>query len=104
MDNTEIGKRIKQLREKRKYTREVLAEKANIAPQFLFDVETGKKGMSAESLAKISKALLCSSDYILTGKELSNEDQIKVMLSKMEQKELDMLYDILVALWSYVKI
>ena len=42
--NIQIGKRIKKLRLQREYTREYLAECADISAKFLYEVEAGKKG------------------------------------------------------------
>ena len=71
MDNaystTEIGRRIKQKRLEIKYTREKLANAACISDKFLYDIEVGNKGMSAETLLNISKALDISADWILNG-------------------------------------
>ena len=60
-----IGERIRKLRESRHYTREVLAENADISAKFLYEIETGKKGFSAETLCKISRALCVSCDFIM---------------------------------------
>ena len=43
--NIQIGKRIKKLRLQREYTREYLAECADISAKFLYEVEAGKKGL-----------------------------------------------------------
>lgn len=66
----EMGKRIEDLREKRGITRERLAEISGISTKFLYEVERGKKGLSAETLLKITSALSCSSDYILRGEKI----------------------------------
>lgn len=64
---TEIGARIKNLRKINHYTREELAEMAGISPKFLYEIESGRKGFSAETLLKISRALSVSCDYIMVG-------------------------------------
>lgn len=61
------GARIKELREANRYTREQLAELAEISPKFLYEIETGKKGFSANTLYRIAQALGVSSEYILSG-------------------------------------
>lgn len=61
------GARIKELRETNRYTREQLAELAEISPKFLYEIETGKKGFSANTLYRIAQALGVSSEYILSG-------------------------------------
>lgn len=71
MENIKVGRRIRNLREINHYTREELAEAANISPKFLYEIESGRKGFSAQTLVKISMALSVSCDYIMFGK---NED------------------------------
>lgn len=44
--NKEIGMRIRRHREFLDFTREELAEKADISTQFLADIETGRKSMT----------------------------------------------------------
>lgn len=65
--NLEIGGRIREIREYSHYTREYLAEKANISVQFLADIETGRKSMTVKTLKSLSLALNVSSDYLLFG-------------------------------------
>lgn len=66
-----IGKRLRKQREKLNLTREEFAEKANISPQFLAEIENGKKGMSVTTLYKICNNFNLSADYLLFGR-LSN--------------------------------
>lgn len=66
----EIGYRIRYLRESNNLTRDGLAELADISTKFLYEIEMGKKGFTAEVLYKISKAMNVSCDYILTGNEM----------------------------------
>lgn len=86
MFNQVIGKRIRQLREEKNMTREEFAAKAEISSKFLYEIENGKKGLSANSLLKIAKALSCSCDYILSGAyredEHSTEEQMYIDLLK----------------------
>lgn len=89
MVRDEIGKRIKILREANGFTREELAEKAEISSKFLYEVEKGRKGLSADTLLKISKTLSCSCDYILTGQVFMNEqnDQGVRLLNSFEERD-----------------
>ena len=89
MVRADVGIRIKELRESKKFTREELAEKADISSKFLYEVEKGRKGLSADTLLKISRTLSCSCDYILTGKTYEKEqmDQAAKMLSGFEEKD-----------------
>jgi len=61
----EIGSRIKEKRLELKWTREYLAREAQISDKFLYELELGRKGMSAETLYKISQALGVSADWLL---------------------------------------
>lgn len=84
-----IGKRVRELREKGGYSRESLSELVNIGSKFLYEIETGKKGMSAYTLYNLAKALNVSCDYILTGKERNGKSTlINEMLSAMGNEEL----------------
>ena len=55
----------KKLRERRTLSRETLGEMAEISDRFIYDVETGQKGISAETLYKLSRALNVTSDYLI---------------------------------------
>lgn len=89
MVRNEVGKRIKLLREANGFTREELAEKAEISSKFLYEVEKGRKGLSADTLLKISKTLSCSCDYIMTGEVFEREqiDQGVRLLNSFEERE-----------------
>lgn len=72
----DAGNRIRYLREKQHYTREQLAEMADISPKFLYEIESGQKGFSADTLVRLSETLDTNADYIL----LENiEEKLMVM-------------------------
>lgn len=81
MIDPKIGERIRYTRELKRYTREDLAEYADISPKFLYEVESGQKGMSATSLLRICNALEVSCDYIMTGtsEKICNEEIINII-------------------------
>ena len=89
MVHEEIGNRIKMIRESRNFTREELADKAEISSKFLYEVEKGRKGLSADTLLKISRTLSCSCDYILTGKtfEKEEDEQLLQMLQRFTDRD-----------------
>lgn len=100
----EAGIRIQQLRDKRGYTRESLATKADISDKFLYEIETGKKGFSAEVLYSIATALNVNCDYILTGghKEVNYDPVLLETLELFEEdktnnviKLLEIVHDML---------
>ena len=49
--NIEVGRRIRETREKNCLSRETLAEAAAISPQFLAELEIGAKGASAKTIS-----------------------------------------------------
>ena len=70
----EAGRRIRSVREKNHFTREYVALKSGISAKFLYEVEHGLKGFSADVLYRISKALNTSSEYILSGHTVDFHD------------------------------
>ena len=70
--NREIGLRLRTLREDRGLSREKLAEAADISVQFLADIETGRKGMTVQTLRKLVLALHCTADDIVFGRTTPN--------------------------------
>ena len=65
MDWVSIGGRIRRQREFLGYTREQFAELLDVTPKFCSDIELGVKGMSVQTLYRISEVLRLSTDFIL---------------------------------------
>ena len=63
--NKILGERINLLRKNLNITREKLAEKVEVSPRFLADVEAGKVGVSLQTLKNLCVALSTTSDYLL---------------------------------------
>ena len=83
----ETGKRIRQEREKPRMTREELADRADITPRFLADIESGIKGMSVDTLCSLCSELDVSLDHIVKGPEgdtLRQNSRIRDMQEMME--------------------
>ena len=86
--NKEIGHRVREMREYHEFTREKLAEYADISVQFLASIETGQKSMTTHTLYKISKALNISTDYLVTGKtSFPGTSKIGLMLETLSEDE-----------------
>ena len=83
----DAGERIFLMRNMRGYTRDTLAEMADITPKFLYEIETGKKGFSGCVLYNLCKALDVDSDYILTGKQGTVYDDRLVHTLELFQKD-----------------
>lgn len=61
------GKRIKSLRETQRYTREELAEIADIPCGDICEIENDTQELSATILLSLSESLHVSMEYIMTG-------------------------------------
>jgi Predicted transcriptional regulators len=98
------GERIMVLRNDRGYTREQLAELADISDKFLYEIETGKKGFSAITLMNLSKALEVSLDYIMTGTGSRKYDsEIAAAIEKFKPDTLEQVDRILKAAYEISK-
>lgn len=95
--NIEIGARIRELREIKHYTRESLSEMVHISPKFLYEIETGKKGFSAETLCKLAEALSVSCDYIMLGEEKEHRGMEKTvsMLESLGPKKISRMQELI---------
>lgn len=82
----EMGDRIRKQRELLGYTREQLAEKLDVSTKFCSDIELGVKGVSIQTLAKLTDLLNLSSDYILFGESTSENSAEIEMLSIFARK------------------
>lgn len=102
--NKKLGLRICKLREKRKLSREKLGELSNISDRFIYDIETGQKGMSSETLYKLSIALNVSSDYLLFGVETNDEiiERITGLLKKLNKENQESIEKILIEICGMV--
>ncbi len=61
-----VGEYIIEKRGTLGYTREDLAERANISAKFLYEIETGKKGFSVFVLHKLCAALQISPNDVIS--------------------------------------
>ncbi len=65
--NIQIGEQIKLAREKARLTQESLAERIEVSPQYVSDLERGVVGVSITTLKRICTALCVSADQLLFG-------------------------------------
>lgn len=99
VNRQEVGKRIQELRLQKEISREQLAVKMGITTKYLYEIEKAKKGFSADTLMKISKALSCSCDYILQGinepgKDEKEEHFNSDILNGYSDKECELILEI----------
>ena len=91
MDNKQIGRRIKEIRESRGYTQEQLAEKLNLSVQHVSVIERGVKSPRLDTFVRIANILEINADYLLrdvlhvSSQLTSNE--LYDMLGQVSEKE-----------------
>ena len=86
--NRDIGSRIREKRKRLNLSQEKFAELIDLSPQFLAEIETGRKGMSSMTLLKICNGLCVSADYILTGNSGGDTSEIINMLSSLSEHQV----------------
>ena len=83
------------------YTREQLAELADISPKFLYEIEIGNKGFSAKTLSMLAEQLNISSDYILFGVEkCDSKEDIDKLINKFPDDKVDNILQIFNAIYN----
>lgn len=65
VDYDELGKRISNIRNRKALSQEELAEKTALSREYISRVESGRKGISIDSLVDIANILGCSTDDLL---------------------------------------
>lgn len=96
LDFKEIGIRIRRQREFLGYTRDSLSEQLSVSVNFCRDIEIGAKGMSVQTLAKLSSILKLSLDYILLGESVNcDAGALTLMLNSCKPEKRKYAEDIL---------
>lgn len=73
-------------------TQEQLADKMDVSIQMVSNLERGNKSIRIENLIKLSEILNISTDYILTGKETTEDMQgLTEQMASLSQKERKMM-------------
>ena len=94
--NEDIGVRVRRRREVLGCTREQIAERANISVQFLFDIEKGKKSMTAMTIVNLAEALSVSIDFLLLGMEKNDERQGLEDMKERQSTKWEQMFSLLV--------
>jgi len=94
-----VGKRIKKLRNDKRYTQEKFSEIAGLSKNYISDIECGKKYVRIDKLIRIINALQCSADdifmdlidcgYKIKSSHLS--DLIETLSKEDQEKALELL-------------
>lgn len=101
----QIGLKISQIRKEKGYTREVLAERSNISPNYLYNIEIGTKIPNVIIFIDICNALdIASSDVIgdcMDNKLLAFVENISSDFNKLTDKEIKSLENTIKFLSNY---
>lgn len=104
MDKVTLGLRIREARQERGFSRQVLAEKADTGEVYLGEIERGLKMPSLNTFIRIVEALNTSADYLLRDEVTSGKkyifDEITKKLQDLTPKQRKTVIDILDA---YIK-
>ena len=76
MNLKEFGENVRRMRKLREMTGEKMAEKCNITPTFLRQIESGAKRVSVDNLVNICNVLNVSPAYLLSGDLNTMEDTV----------------------------
>ncbi|SET28996.1 DNA-binding transcriptional regulator, XRE-family HTH domain [Natronincola peptidivorans] len=83
-----IGKKIRQERMMRNFTLEQLAEILDLSPSYMGLIERGQRGISIETLCKLSIAFNVSTDYLLFSNDIEEVAKNNVIKDILHQKIL----------------
>lgn len=69
---------------------------ADISPKFLYEIESGQKGFSADTLVRLSETLDTNADYILFGEYRGKVDgDVMRLYSYFDGRQLESIAEIL---------
>lgn len=99
VDYTEVGKRIKNEREKNGISRERFAELTKLSSTYISQLELGQRHASLPSTIKIASVLNISLDYLIYGDNVIevNKDDLIEIINRASKKDLKILKEILTA-------
>lgn len=111
MDLAEIGLRIKKCRRNKHLTQEEFAEKIEVSPHYIYEIERGSKAMSIYTFYNIATTLSVSADYLLYGKKASFEnnisqkmpDELTLLFEQLSPKKKENVINVITALLPYIK-
>lgn len=99
------GRKIMELRLRKGYTRDCLAEMADISPKFLYEIEAGKKCCSSYVLYRIARALEVNSDYFISQESLlENTQKWDTMIRYFSISQIEEIQEIIQALYRLIQV
>ena len=94
--NIQIGEHIRIAREHAKLTQEQFAERIDVSPQYISDLERGVVGISIPTLKRACVSLGVSCDQILFGTSSGNRmESIEMRCRNLSDDDFSILLDII---------
>lgn len=94
--NIQIGEQVRAAREQAKLTQEQFAERIEVSPQYISDLERGIVGISISTLKRLCLTLGISSDQILfANRPNNNVDAVAEKCKRLSPKQFSILSDII---------
>lgn len=90
MDNKQIGEKIRQLREKKGWKQNQLANKAGISPTYIYQLEAGLKNPTVQYLEYI-----CNELGVTLQQFFANENELHNKIDQLTPHQKDLLNDFL---------
>ncbi|AQT84136.1 HTH-type transcriptional regulator ImmR [Paenibacillus larvae subsp. larvae] len=86
--NNKLPNRIRELRKRNNMSGAELSSKLRISTQYLYDIERGKRTLSADMASKLSEIFNTTTDYLLRKTDINLYDWIPSPAEEAEQEEL----------------
>lgn len=106
MNYNQLGKRVREERQKLNLTQERLAEKVEVSDAYIGQIERGERSLSLETLIKIARNLGVTVDYLLQDTvEIDDEhffQQMKQIMLARSTKEKQMVLDIVKLMFAHL--
>ena len=97
-----IGRRIRGFRKQKKLSQEALAEKCDLHPSYIGQLERGEKNPTVESVMKIAIGLGIPIEQLFSNISCSEQeienyipDRISWLLSDLQPQEQQIIYDLI---------
>ena len=91
MNLTQIGKRIKSLREESKLTQTKIAEYLSLDQSMIAKMEKGERNITSDVIEKLSALFCCTVDYILFGENQEQKCMVSFRTSNLTSDDLKSL-------------
>ena len=86
LDKKEMGLRIRAARERQNWTREQVAEKAELSVNTMTDIESGRNGTRLENFARLCRLLQVDAGHVLFGEASAPAQRVADLLRDRDEE------------------